>query len=778
MNFSYNWLQELVEGLDTGPSALTSALTLKTAECEGVHPYAAHLDSVCAARVESVEPIEGSKNVKAVVDTGRWGRKTVVCGAPNCKPGIVTAYVPAGASLNGKQIQKTTIAGVESDGMLASGAELGLNRDVAGVLELDGLQPGASLGLRPDSIIEVDNKAITHRPDLWGHHGMAREVSALVRKPLRDPVDLSLLPPEGEPAIDVRIDNFDLCPRYSALVFDNVKVQPSPLWLQYRLEAIGLNPINNIVDVTNYVMAEIAQPMHAFDAGKLKGGIIVRTAESGERITALNGETYELTPNNLVIADHHEPVAIAGVIGGNDSAIGPETTRIVLESANFHPGSVRKTSSALKLRTDASMRFEKAQDPVNTLRGLARAIALLQQVSPGIRLVGGLADAMRPLRQAPPIEVPLQWLDRKLGRHVEPKEVRAILTSLAFGVSEARPGVLSVSVPSWRATRDVSIKEDIAEEVGRMIGYTEITPAPPLLPTSVPQRNERRHYHDNVRNLVTARGYNEVYNYSFVSEDLIARFGLRAEDHIRVTNPIAADQSLLRTSLLPGIWRNIVENAKYRDEARLFEIGVEIHKRAGGELPDEVQHLMAAMYSKTGDTEGLFELKRLALCVDERIEVRPAEPRVYEHPARTAELTLSRETVGRLFELHPSLIERGRAAILDLDLDALMRLAHRERRYKPIRRFPSSAFDLSVIAPARALVGDIRRDLAVLAGENLESIEFVRQYSGPPLPEGAKSVSYRLTIAPPDRTLSSEEVGAVRARIIEGMRALGYELRV
>jgi phenylalanyl-tRNA synthetase beta chain len=777
VNFSYNWLHELVEGLDTTPADLMALITIKTAECEGVHPYAAHLEHVCTARVESVEPIEGSRNVKAVIDAGAHGRKVVVCGAPNCKPGIVTVWVPPGTVLNGREIRKASIGGIESEGMLASGAELELNRDTAGIIEL-ALPPGAPLGISPDFIIEVDNKSLTHRPDLWGHHGMAREVSAITRKPLRDPVDLSLLP-SGPAAINVKVDNPELCPRYSALVFENVTVQPSPLWLQARLEAVGLNPISNIVDVTNYVMAAIAQPMHAFDADKLQGGIVVRRAGSGERITALNGEEYELHSSDLVIADQENAIAIAGVIGGLHSAIDADTRRIVLESANFQASGIRKTSSSLKLRTDASMRFEKAQDPANTVRGLALAIALLCEVSPGIRLVGGLADVARAPERQEPIELPLAWLDRKIGRHVDPAEVRTILEALQFGVEERAPDVLSVAIPSWRATKDIAIKDDLVEEVGRMIGYASIPPLPPLLPAIVPAANEVRRFHHAARKLMAARGFDEVYNYSFISEETVRRFGLDIHEHVRVMNPIASDQTHLRTTLIPGIWKNVADNTRYFDEFRLFEIGVEIHKRTGGELPHEVNHLAAALYSKDGGEQGLFELKAMAQSLVPGIEAWPTEDVcVYEHPARTADLVLDDDQVGRLFELHPSFLDRGRAAVLDLDLDALLSLRGPGVHYQPIRRFPSSAFDLSVIAPARALVGTIQQELQSFSGSELETIEYVRQYAGPPLAEGTKSVSYRLTVAAADRTLSSEEVGSIRQRIIDGMRSAGYELRV
>src|SRR5689334_10798357 len=390
MKFSYNWMREMVPGLKAQPKELLRLITMKTAECEGVEEVGAPLAAAAAALVVGVSEIPASHNRVAIVEVERHGTKTVVCGAPNCRIGMLAVYLPVG---------KAVIQGIESDGMLASGQELGINRDHTGIVEL-----ATSLDLRPDSVIEVDNKSLTHRPDLWGHYGMAREVAAITGARLIDPVKLAV--PARPAPIKIEIADLALCPRYSALVFENVTVQPSPLWLQYRLEAVGLNPINNIVDVTNYVMAEITQPMHAFDADKLHGDtIFVRSARAGEQIVALNDEQYELTPSNLVIADSGGAIAIAGVIGGLHSAIGDGTKRIVLESANFQAASVRKTSVALKLRTDASMRFEKSQDPVNTVRGLARARELLEQVSPGIRVVGGVADRKADLKNPPPIEL-------------------------------------------------------------------------------------------------------------------------------------------------------------------------------------------------------------------------------------------------------------------------------------------------------------------------------------------------------------------------------------
>jgi len=471
-------------------------------------------------------------------------------------------------------------------------------------------------------------------------------------------------------------------------------------------------------------------------------------------------------------------VAIAGIIGGADSAISDSTTRIVLESANFNASSVRKTSAKLRLRTDASMRFEKAQDPVNTIRGLERAFELLQEVSPGIRLVGGLADNARLPAPQPPIVLPIEWLDRKLGRAIPAEEVRRILESLEFRVEEIEPRIFSVFVPTWRATKDVAIKEDLVEEVGRMIGYDSIPPMAPLTPAAVPPASPEREFHHNVRKMAAAQGFTEVHNYSFVSEEMARVFSLDPAEHVQVVSPIASDQNLLRTSLLPGIWKNINDNARHFEQFRLFEIGRAIY-------PDrEVPRFAAALYAKDDGAAGLFELKRLAECLLPGVTVRPTETaHPYEHPRRAASVMHGDIHLGRLFEFHPRMIESriegGRAAVLDLDLSRLFELQPGSMRYRPLRRFPESAFDLSVLAGSRALIADVESAMAKLAGEPLLSIVFLREFALPaPSGEKARSLSYRLTVGAPDRTLSADEVGAIRARIIDGMRAAGYELKV
>jgi len=385
-------------------------------------------------------------------------------------------------------------------------------------------------------------------------------------------------------------------------------------------------------------------------------------------------------------------------------------------------------------------------------------------------LVGGLADNHRPLPVPPPVVLPLDWLDRKLGRAVPEAEVRGILESLEFRIEEIAPRVFSVFIPSWRLTKDVSIKEDLVEEVGRMIGYDSIPPVAPLTPARVPPGSPEREFHHRIREMAAAQGFTEVHNYSFISEEMARVFSVDLSAHVQVSNPIASDQNLLRTSLLPGIWKNVNDNARHFDEFRLFEIGRAIH-------PDrEVPRFTAALYAKDDGVPALFELKRLAECLLPGLSVRPAgSTQSYEHPRRTGDVMHGETNIGRLFEFHPKMMEGGRAAVLDLDLTRLMQLQPEAESYQPLRRFPESAFDLSVLAGPRALIADVQSALEKLAGEVLLSIVFLREFA---LPDGARSLSYRITVGAPDRTLSAEEVGAVRSRIIDGMRSAGYELRL
>ena len=784
MKFSYLWLCELVPELTVEPPELQRLITMKTAECESIEPSGGHFASLLAVRVLSVQPLAKGKNKLVSIDAGHGTPVSVVCGAPNVCSGMMAAWLPPGTTLGAKIIGSVVVEGVESHGMLASSAELGINRDHSGLLELpDTMAPGDKLErLSPDWIIEIDNKSLTHRPDLWGHVGLAREVAAIMGKSLLDPVQSDLLPAIGS-SLQVQISDHVLCPRYSALVFDNVTVGPSPLWLQARLEQLGLSAINNIVDVTNYILAELPQPMHAFDADKLSGNAIyVRPADAGESLRALNGESYTLSKSDLVIADAAGPVALAGVIGGADSAISSTTRRIVLESANFQAAGVRLTSARQKLRTDASVRFEKSLDSENTVRGLARAIDLLREICPGARIMGGLADNRGTPPETKSILLPVHFVIRKLGKDVSEEYVTGILRALGFEVNATSPGLLSVRVPSWRATKDIAVKDDLVEEVGRMIGYDEIQPVPPAVACVVPPQSALRMYLRRVRSQLASQGFTEVSNYSFITAADAHRFHFDVQNLIGVLNPIASELTHLRPSLLPGLFKNIVNNVRHFGQFRIFEIGSEIHPTQAKTLPDEIPHLAAVIYDSHSEVDNFFELKPVVECVFPAARLAAIEAHLYEHPTRTAEIIWCDVVIGRLFELHPTLLAaegiEGRALLFEVDLALAQKIATAsQRNYTPPRKYPTSGFDLSAVTSNKTPVYEVEQHLYNLGGKHLASLEFVRQYDGPPLLEGQKSVSYHLEIGALDHTLTSEEAAEIRDRIVAGMREAGFEIR-
>jgi phenylalanyl-tRNA synthetase beta chain len=681
MKFSYTWLRELVPGLKMDVTTLAQQITMKTAECEGVHD-------------------------------------------PGAFPGASVAAVAR-----------------------AENSE-------------------------PDSIIEIDNKSLTNRPDLWGHLGMAREVAAIAGLSVADPVeDLPAAASKGD--LSISIEDSNLCARFSGQRVENVKVAPSPLWMQYRLNSLGVNPINNLVDVTNYVLCELGQPMHAYDADLLGDTIIVRAARQGESILALNGEKYSLSPEDIVIADAHKPVGIAGIIGGNDTAIRTNTKRIVLEAASFPAAQVRKSSSRLKLRTDASMRFEKGQDPENTVRALARAVDLLQQISPGCEAAPPI-DVYARKSTPPRIQLDIDWAERKLGRKLSTEQVINIFKSLVFGVEQLDARRLLLTVPSWRATKDISIPEDLVEEIGRMVGYASIIPQAPAVLAAPTPRNLEHEQQRALRAALVGQGFTEVSNYSFISDADAAMFGYSTEKLLQVANPIIADQKYMRPALLPGIRRNVADNSRYFTDFRLFEIG-RAYSKGADSVPKERTHLMAAIYGRETNGANLLEMKRVVqyLVADPKVVPAKSHGKIM-HPERAAHFEAGGQRVGDLYELHPGLLDRGRAAILDFDLDALLALPSQRQAYHPLRRFPTSSFDLSIVAHAHTLVADLESKLRHLAGEGLVSLQFLLIF---PLPPDKKSVSFRLTLGANDRTLTADEVTRTRERVVEGLKSAGYELR-
>lgn len=597
MKIAKKWLQDFVDINDVSSQELMDVLTMHTVEIEEIINQASALDHVVVGKVTKVaqHPDADRLNVCEVF----IGKESVpvVCGGSNVTEGMLCALGMIGAKVQwhgeGERIElkKTKIRGVASEGMICAAEEIGLGdlfkkADEKEILDLTNIVdalPGTplakALGLDSD-VLDVDNKSMTHRPDLWGHFGIAREVAAIYQKPLRtEGRDTNPMEPSNDAKVTVSVKDTALCPRYMAVMIDDVTVEPSPLWMQQRLMSVGVNPINNIVDITNYVMLELGQPLHAFDAEEIGSSkevdIVVRHAKKDEAIVALGGESYELDDSMLVIANKKEAIAVAGVKGGEHSGISNNTNTIVLEAATFDAVSVRRTSTALGLRTDASARYEKSLDPHLPEIAMKRAFALIQACCPDARVRSNIADSADISLNQGPIELRLSYLEKHIGTRIEDVFVVGVLERLGFTVEKKDDDLLLVTIPTWRATKDINDPIDLVEEVARMYGYHNIPPTLPQASIAPAKKDPIMALRREVREILAGEsGYTEVYNYSFVSPEWLEKLGLDTKDHIELENPIAKDRPLIRRSLLPNMLQNMEANLHRFGIVKLFEVGL------------------------------------------------------------------------------------------------------------------------------------------------------------------------------------------------------------
>ncbi len=799
MTFTWNWLKDFadLDGLD--PLAVADRFTLTVAELEGVERVGEGLDDVRTARVASLEPHPAEPRW-CVVALDLGGHEVrCVSGAPNLGTGVIVPVALPGARLpGGVTVQAREMRGVASEAVVLSEAEMGLSDDHSGVLILP---PETPVGVPlPDAVpiedvvFEVDNKAITHRPDLWGHWGIAREVAAMTGRALRDPPESF---PEGRgPPLRVVVDDPEDCPRYMAMAYVGVRVVPSPFWVARRLRLCGMRPISNVVDLTNYVMLAVGEPVHAFDRRQIRGDEIrVRRALPGEPFRTLDGQDHSLCQEDLLIADAERGIALAGVMGGEDSGIADDTTDVVLECATFHPGRIRKTSVRHGIRTESSARFEKSLDPRLPLTAMALFTRMLPDVSPGAAPSTRVADAAAFPRDLPRIRLDPGAVSRRLGVEVSGERTTAILGSLGFAIERAPEGVLDVRVPSHRATRDVSIPEDLIEEVGRVVGYDRIPPvAPPVVEGLVP-RDPMRALVRQVRHLLAfACGLDEVMTYSFPSESLLARLRLDPGPSIRLRNTLSADHQRLRTEIAHNLLGALERNATQLSSFGLFEVGRVFRPDPGPDgLPSQPRHAAWLLYERTAASldasNALFRRgKGIVAFLLDRLDLSgvsadapPSSVPPWAHPKRVVAVTASGMEVGVLAGVHPAVMGTlgcpGAAVVTEVDLDRVLESPRRTRCFTPVPRFPAIQADLSFVLDEDARAGDLLPVVREQAGETLAGVEFVTEYRGPPLPAGQRSVTFRLTFQAPDRTLADAGVRDAVARVIAAARAAGIGIR-
>lgn len=807
------WLREYVD-IKVSSKEYADAMTLSGSKVEGVEKQGEEISNIVLGKIIAIEKHPDADKLQ--VTKVNVGTETIqiVTGAQNIG---LNDYIPVALDgsvvAGGKKIKTGKLRGVESQGMLCSVEELGYTRydfpdaaeDGIYIISRKLLSEKYTAGVQDDA--EIDKKAVgqdirevlgindevvefeitPNRPDCLSMVGIARETAATFATPFRKPV-VTVKEAGGNvnELASVEIKDRDLCPRYAARVIENVKIGPSPEWMKERLRAAGIRPISNIVDITNYVMLEMGQPMHAFDLDHIQGSkIVVRRAQEGEVIETLDGNERKLEPGMLVIADAQKPVAVAGVMGGGNSEVTDKTTRILFESACFNGTSVRITSKKLGMRTEASSRFEKGLDINNAITALDRAAQLLEELGAGT-VVSGVIDCYPEKAQPRVIPFNCDKINALLGTKITRDEMVRILHSVELEVNEAA-GL--VTIPTFRL--DMEEMADLAEEVARFYGYNNITPT--LLQGKESTRGiktQKQKLEDQIRNTMTASGLSEIYTYSFTSPNVFDMINLPADSELRnavvISNPLGVDYSIMRTTTLPDMLTVLARNYNRRvEEARLFELSYTYSKNEPrksllkeideSSLPVETEILTLGMYGNSdffelkGVVEGLMGEMRVA-----NYEfVRETEHPTF-HPGRTAALLVNGEKAGVFGEIHPDVLEKydiqTKVYVGTFDVEKLIKNAGEAAQYKALPKFPAVSRDIAMLVKDEILVKQIEDVLRQRGGKILEGIKLFDVYKGKQVPEGMKSVAYSITFRAEDRTLTDEDVNKAMVKILDGLK--------
>ncbi len=798
MKMGLNWAKEFAD-IHCTPQEYADRMTMSGSKVETFESEADHIKNVVVGKILSITPHPDSDHmVVCQVDVGGQseGPVQIVTGANNLKEGdLVPAALHKSLLPGGKEIKKGKLRGVESCGMLCSLSELGLtkhdfpNAVEDGIMVLDPAEPEGQFPTGTDICkalglddVSVDFEITPNRPDCLSVRGLGRETAATFGVPFQDHVP-QVRPGHGDVKdfLTVDIENKDLCYRYVGAVVENVRVKPSPRWLRERLRLCGVRPINNLVDITNYVMLEYGQPMHCFDYKYVNGGrITVRNAKPGEGIETLDGVQRALSPEMLIIADEKGPIAVAGVMGGEFSGVYDDTTTIVFESAMFNGPSVRTTAKKLGLRTEASGRYEKGLDPNGCRLCLDRALELVQLLDAG-DVVNGVADVWVQKREERRIPLRPDAVNRLLGTQLSRQEMVDILLPLGFSMDGD-----DVLIPSsrWDMERDC----DIAEEVARYVGYNKM-PSTIMQGVASARPSQRQTFREAMLNTLVGYGLYEIESFSFYSRKAFDAINLPAGDVLRdavvISNPLGEDTSIMRTTALPSVMDNIARNYNARAaECAVFEDATVYLPQGGPDvLPDERETVVLAAYGSRWDylaLKGLVEgLLATAKVRDVRF-VRNSAGAAY-HPGRCADIWVGEERLGAIGEVHPAVLAnygvKPRVVAAELDMEVLF--AHRGATplFHPLPKHPAITRDLALVADEATPAADIAGRILGAAGKNLESLALFDVYTGEHIEAGKKSLAYNLILRAPDRTLTDEEAESAVKKVLKSLAEIGVELR-
>ncbi len=791
MKFTVNWLKQYLD-FNLTPAGLAAILTRLGLEVEAVERLYPGLEGIMVAQVRSVARHPNADKLSLCeVQVGPESRR-VVCGAPNVRAGMLAPIALPGCRMpSGMEIKRSKIRGEVSEGMLCSAAELGLAADADGLMELpDTCVCGdtliAALGL-DDTLIEVD--ITPNRADCASLIGIAREVAGATGVSLKPPVSASgPLNPENSPfRVEVRAP--EACPRYAACLLTNVTVGPSPWWLKRLLMAVGMRPINNVVDITNFVMLEYGQPLHAFDFSTLAGGgIVVREAEADEMITTLDGVERRLSAGTLLICDQARPIAVAGVMGGQNSEVSASTREVLLESAYFNPIGIRRASRELNLSSEAAYRFERGVDPGGTINALERAAGMIERWCGASRVKGGVDQQAK----TPAPSVVILRVSRavsRLGIELIPSEVAGLLAGIGIESETVDHDTLRARVPSFRV--DLEREIDLIEEIARLKGYDQIPATVPLIPMSLAGRDPSRVLRDRLAAILIAQGCFEAINYSFISPLAAERLGLPESDQrlrqLAILNPLADDQAVMRTTLLPGLLENLRHNLnRQAREVSLFEIGKVFWPVAGEAQPKEPLRLGAVFSGRLGvgapvfhygeRLVDLYDVKGIAETIFFQLGIEASfvapEPPPYVEPGGCLQAVLGNgREIGQLGRFNRETLRRfgikQPVLFLDFDLESLLKVEPAAKTFIPLSRFPSVTRDLAVVVPEEVGAGLVVDSILSGSFPLVSRVEIFDVYRGQPVEDGFKSVALSITYHSDEQTLDDRVVAREQGRIVE-----------
>ncbi|MBO5495593.1 MAG: phenylalanine--tRNA ligase subunit beta [Eubacterium sp.] len=785
MFLSMNWISDFVDFTGLDKMELINRFSLSTAEVENeIFFKGSDISGIVVAEIKSVEEHPDSKKLHLLkVDIGEAELVDVVCGAPNVRVGMKTAFAKLGAKIGDIEISPRKLAGYTSNGMCCSEKEIGISDDNSGIMDItDDVANGTDLKdiyEIEDIIFEVDNKSLTNRPDLWGHYGIAREFAALAGRPLKplDKVDLSVY--NSLPQVDLKIED-PLCQRYSCLQVENIEKNVSPVNMRIRLFYCGMRAINLLADLTNYLMLEMGQPMHAFDSRKVEK-IRIKRFDEPFTFTTLDGIERNIDENTLMICNDNTPVAIAGIMGGLDSEIVDDTTTLTLESATFDAVSIRKSTVRLAHRTDASMRYEKCLDPEMTVEAIARFVKLLTDIDGGVKVVSSLTDEQAFKYDSVTLDFDKAFVDRYTGIEIDNDTIVKTLTSLGFTV-RLDGDDFSVDVPSWRATKDVTIKADIIEEITRIYGYDNFdvhTAQAPLYPV---RPDEEKTVEDKLKDILVKRfSLHEVHSYVWAYYDEYKALGIEIEDNIKLVNATNPNIETIRRSIVPTQLCQVKSNTGYGTDFGIFEIGRVVNGLKEDGLCNESKKLAITLFSKTKSVETLyFELRDMLAVLTDDLRHKPLEfekaesKHSYEHPRNLNKIICDGSELGVIGIAHPTVSKKidKKAAIVfaELDVTAFSQLEDAGIVYEEPSKFPAIEIDLSFVSDFFA---PIMKEIQNADCALIKKVEVVDIYAD----ETGKSITTRLTFSHPEKTLTREEVMGVVDGVIERLEKSGIALK-